>query len=72
VDTTDWSKLHCNVDLSQNVSWISNQEGSDERESREVHVTFPADVLEAIYGLRVRRPKLKKEVSIEMLLEEII
>jgi len=40
-----------NVDLSQNVSWMSNQEGSDERESREVHVTFSADVLEAIHML---------------------
>jgi hypothetical protein len=54
VDTTDWSKLHdeqCNVDLSQNVSWLSNQEGSDEREIREMLVTFSADVFEAIYML---------------------
>jgi len=53
VDTTEWSKLHddeqCNVDLSQNINWMSNQEGSVEHESREVHVTFSADVLEAIY-----------------------
>jgi hypothetical protein len=48
MDTTDRSKLHdkqCKVDLSQNVSWMSNQEGSDERDSREVDVTFSADVL---------------------------
>lgn len=54
MDTTDWSKLRveqCNVDLSQNVCWMSNQEGSVERESREVRVTFSADVLEAIYML---------------------
>jgi hypothetical protein len=53
VDTTDWSKLHddekCNIDLSQNVSWMSNQERSDEHESREVRVTLSAEVLEAIY-----------------------
>jgi hypothetical protein len=49
VDTRYWSKLRdeerCNVDLSQNVSWMSNQEGLDER------VTFSADVLEAVYML---------------------
>jgi hypothetical protein len=53
VDTTDWSKLHddeqCIVDLSQSVNWMSNQEGSVEHESREVHATFSADVVEAIY-----------------------
>jgi hypothetical protein len=58
VDTTDWSKLHgdqrYDVGLSQNVSCVSSQKGSDKREGTEAHVTISADVLEARYMLEGR------------------
>jgi hypothetical protein len=54
-DARGWNKLqdeeHHHVQLLQSTSWMSNQEGSDEHESREVHVTFSSVIFKARYML---------------------
>jgi hypothetical protein len=36
-----------NADKLRNIRWMSNQEGSDECESRDVHVTISAHIFDA-------------------------